>query len=153
KGTRWKVSWIPLGGYVKYWGDADATSRPDREKVDEMSPEERSQSLLAKPVHQRALISAAGPFANFILAIVIYMALFMAFGRVVVPPVIGSVTPGSAAQEAGIKPGDVVRSINGTEIKSYDQLLPIIGTSGGDELTITLDRAGALLTIHATPRL
>ena len=153
KGTRWKVSWIPLGGYVKYWGDADATSRPDREKVDEMSPEERSQSLLAKPVYQRALISAAGPFANFILAIVIYMALFMAFGRVVIPPVIGSVTPGSAAQAAGIKPGDVVRSINGIEITSYDQLLPIIGTSAGEDLAITLDRAGSLLTIHAAPRL
>src|SRR4249919_3333094 len=107
KGTRWKVSWIPLGGYVKYWGDADATSRPDHEKVDGMSPEERSQSLFAKPVYQRALISAAGPFANFILAIVIYMALFMAFGRVVIPPIIGSVTPGSAAQAAGIRPGDV----------------------------------------------
>jgi len=153
KGTRWKISWIPLGGYVKYWGDADATSRPDHEKVDGMSPEERSQSLLMKPVYQRALISAAGPFANFILAIVIYMALFMSFGRVEIPPVIGSVTHGGAAEAAGIKAGDIVRSINGTAITSYDQLLPIIATSPGEDLAITLDRAGSLLTIHATPRL
>ena len=153
KGTRWKVSWIPLGGYVKYWGDADATSRPDHEKIEEMSAEERSQSLLAKPVHQRALISAAGPFANFILAIVIYTALFMAFGRVVIPAVIGSVTPGGAAQAAGIKAGDIVRSIDGTTINSYDQLLPIIATSPGEDLAITVDRSGELLTIHATPRL
>jgi regulator of sigma E protease len=153
KGTRWKISWIPLGGYVKYWGDADATSRPDREKVEEMSAAERSQSLHAKPIYQRALISAAGPFANFILAIVIYMALFMLFGRVVTPPVIGGVTPGSPAQVAGIKSGDVVRSINGEEITNFDQLLPIIATSAGDDLAITLDRSGSLLTIHATPKL
>jgi regulator of sigma E protease len=153
RGTRWKISWIPLGGYVKYWGDADATSRPDREKAEEMSADERSQSLLAKPVYQRALISAAGPFANFILAIAIYMALFMLFGRVVIPPVIGSVTPGGAAQAAGIKAGDVVRSINGITINSYDQLLPIIATSPGEDLAITLERVGSLLTIHATPKL
>src|ERR1700742_3975605 len=71
KGTRWKLSWIPLGGYVKFLGDLDAASRPDRESKGRMSAEERALMLQSKPVFQRMAISAAGPFANFLLAIVI----------------------------------------------------------------------------------
>ena len=153
KGTRWKISWLPLGGYVKFFGDADAASRPDREGEKAMTAKERSESLLGKPVFQRMAVSAAGPFANFILAIVIFTAVFMIFGRLAQPAVIGSVQPGSAAQEAGIKPGDLVKDINGTAITDYDQMLPIIATSPGEDLAITLSRAGQLLTVHATPRL
>ncbi len=153
KGTRWKISWIPLGGYVKFFGDADAASRPDREAEKAMSPAERSESLLGKPIYQRMAVSAAGPFANFILAIVIFTLMFMFFGRLVVPPIIGAITPGSAAEQAGIKPGDIVRSINGTAIVAYDQLPQIISLSAGEDLAVTVDRAGSLLTLHATPRL
>jgi len=153
KGTRWKISWLPLGGYVKFFGDADAASRPDREGEKAMTAKERSESLLGKPVFQRMAVSAAGPFANFILAIVIFTAVFMIFGRLAQPAVIGSVQAGSAAQEAGIKPGDLVKDINGTAITDYDQMLPIIATSPGEDLAITLSRAGQLLTVHATPRL
>jgi len=153
KGTRWKISWLPLGGYVKFFGDADAASRPDREGEKAMTAKERSESLLGKPVFQRMAVSAAGPFANFILAIVIFTAVFMLFGRLAQPAVIGSVQPGSAAQDAGIKPGDLVKDINGTAITDYDQMLPIIATSPGEDLAITLSRAGQLLTVHATPRL
>lgn len=153
RGTRWKVSWIPLGGYVKFFGDADAASRPDHEAEKSMTPKERSESLLGKPIYQRMAVSAAGPFANFILAIVIFTLTFMFLGRLVVPPLVGSVTPGSAAEQAGIKAGDLVRNINGTVIVAYDQLPQIISVSAGEDLAITVDRAGSLLTMHATPRL
>ncbi|HWA02810.1 MAG TPA: RIP metalloprotease RseP [Rhizomicrobium sp.] len=153
KGTRWKFSWIPLGGYVRFFGDADATSRPDREKADSMTAAEHAVALPSKPVYQRALIAAAGPFANFILAIVIFAAMFMAFGRLVVPPVIGAVVPGSAAEQAGLKPGDIIRSINGTEIEEFGQLPEIVSLSAGETLEITLSRANQLLTIRATPRI
>ncbi|MEI9929402.1 MAG: RIP metalloprotease RseP [Rhizomicrobium sp.] len=153
KGTRWKFSWIPLGGYVKFFGDLDAASRPDRESESTLSPEERSLTLQSKPVFQRMAISAAGPFANFILAIVIFTAFFATFGRIVVPPVVGEVVPGSAAQAAGIKPGDLVQSINGKAIYDYQQLPQIIRVSAGEDLAITLLRGKSQLTVHATPRI
>lgn len=153
KGTRWKVSWIPLGGYVKFFGDADASSRPDREKSESMTAEERAVSLPSKPVYQRALIAAAGPFANFILAIVIFTVMFLSFGRLVVPPVIGSVAPNSAAQAAGIRAGDTIRAINGVRINDYLKLQEKVVLSAGQSLEITLERGGRLLTIHAAPRL
>ena len=117
-----------------------------------MSADERSQSLLAKPLYQRALISAAGPFANFILAIVIYMALFMLFGRVVIPPVIGAVTPGGAAQAAGIKPGDLIARIDGKRIDDYQELCSrLVAAECRRRLPIVLNRGGQL-TLYATPR-
>lgn len=152
KGTRWRVSWIPLGGYVRFLGDADAISRPDREGVESLDAKARGQALPSKPVYQRALIAAAGPFANFILAIVIFTAMFMAFGRVVLPPIIGTVSPGSPAAAAGIKPGDVVRSMDGAAINEFGQLQEIISTSAEQDLAITLERQGHELTVHATPK-
>ena len=153
KGTRWRVSWIPLGGYVRFLGDADATSRPDREGVESLDPKARSQALPSKPVYQRALIAAAGPFANFILAIVIFTALFMSLGRVMLPPVIGSVDPGSPAAIAGIKPGDIIRSIDGVTINEFGQLPEVISVSAGEDLAIILRRGAQDLTVHATPKI
>jgi regulator of sigma E protease len=153
KGTRWKISWIPLGGYVKFWGDADAASRPDRESEKKMTEKERSESLLGKPVFQRIAISAAGPFANFVLAIVIFTALFLAFGRLSIPPVVGKVLPGGAAQDAGIKPGDIIRAINGVPIDDFQQLPEIVSVSAGESLAVTLTRNGQSLLVHVTPRI
>jgi len=153
KGTRWKISWLPLGGYVKFFGDADAASRPDREGEKAMSDKERSESLLGKPVFQRIAVSAAGPFANFILAIVIFTALFSAFGRVSIPPVVGAVLPGGAALDAGIKAGDVIKAINGTPIDDFQKLPEIVSVSAGEDLAITLMRGGQSLIVHVTPRL
>ena len=153
KGTRWKFSWVPLGGYVKFFGDLDATSRPDRESESKLSAEERTVTLQAKPVYQRMAISAAGPFANFIFAIVIFTAFFAIYGRTVVPPVVGAVTQGGAAQEVGIKPGDVIQSINGEVITDFAQLPQIIQVSAGEDLEITLLRGSSRLTFHATPRI
>src|SRR3984885_16030250 len=88
KGTRWKISWIPIGGYVKFWGDLDPASTPDREKLEQMTEEERNGAFPFKPLYQRMLIVAAGPFANFALAIVIFASFFMVMGGMVTPPVV-----------------------------------------------------------------
>jgi regulator of sigma E protease len=152
QGTRWKIGWLPIGGYVRFFGDADAASRPDHEGAARMSREERTHALQFKPLYQRALVAAAGPFANFILAIVIFTAMFMAFGHLVMPPVIGAVVPGSPAALAGIRAGDVVRAIDGQTITEFGQLPEIVTLSGGQDLAITLTRAGRDITVHATPR-
>jgi regulator of sigma E protease len=151
-GTRWKISWLPIGGYVRFFGDLDATSRPDREGGESMSAEERAVALQHKPLYQRALVVAAGPFANFILTIVIFTLTFVLLGRAVLPPVIGSIVPGSPAQHAGIKPGDIIREVDGTKVYDFQQLPEIISLSGGRELAVTLDRNGRELTFHLTPQ-
>src|SRR6185312_2511674 len=151
-GTRWKIGWLPVGGYVKFFGDADAASQPDREAAEAMSAAERKVSLQHKPVWQRSLVVAAGPFANFILAIVIFTVTLMAFGRTVTPPLIGTVDPAMPAAAAGIKPGDMIRSIDGTPIEDYSQLPEIITVSAGQNLEIVLERGGRLITVHAEPK-
>src|SRR4030081_3095559 len=96
-GTRWKISAIPLGGYVKFFGDENAASVPDQDKLEQMSETERRESFFHKPVPQRAAIVAAGPIANFILAIVIFATLALLLGKQVAVPRIDAVTPGTAA--------------------------------------------------------
>ncbi|MEY4967154.1 MAG: metalloprotease RseP [Pseudomonadota bacterium] len=152
-GTRWKLSWIPVGGYVKFAGDADVSSRPDEEAASRMSADERSATLMFKPVGQRAVVAAAGPFANFALAIVLLTGLFMYSGHSVMSPVIGQVTKGSPAALAGIQSGDRVTRIDGTEITDFQQLPEIISLSGGERLAISLVRQGRDLTVNVTPKL
>lgn len=151
--TRWKISWIPFGGYVKFFGDSDAASTTDRDAVSNMSATERAVAFPFKPLWQRAAIVAAGPVANFILAIVIFTFTFLIFGRPAEPPVIGLVYPHSAAEAAGIKAGDTVRAINGMPIKEFDDLPEVISLSAGQNLAIDLMRDGRPLQVHATPRL
>ena len=110
KGTRWKISWLPMGGYVKFAGDADPSSRSDPETFKNMDPAERAGSLHFKPLYQRALVAAAGPLANFILAIAIFTVAFMISPtQPVEPPVIAEITSGSAAEAAGVQVGDVIQ--------------------------------------------
>lgn len=153
RGTRWKLSWLPVGGYVKFAGDADAASRPDSAAAARMSAEERAGSLMFKPVGQRAAVAAAGPFANFLLAIVLFTGLFLYSGHTVMAPIIGSVTKDSPAAAAGIQPGDRVTRIDGTEISDFQQLPEIISISGGETLTVGLNRQGKDLTVYVKPRL
>jgi regulator of sigma E protease len=152
RGTRWKIGWLPIGGYVRFFGDLDVASRPDRDGGESMSEEERKLALQYKPLYQRALVVAAGPFANFILAIAIFAVSFMMIGRLVIPPVIGSVAPDTPAQHAGLQPGDVVRDIDGTAIYDFGQIPEIVTTSGGQELAVTLERQGHPYTVHITPK-
>jgi regulator of sigma E protease len=151
-GTRWKISWLPVGGYVKFAGDADAASTPDRAAAARMSAAERAHVLTFRPVGQRALVAAAGPFANFILAIVLLTGLLLINGHTVIAPVIGQVTKGSPAEAAGIQSGDRVVRVGSTVITDFQQLPEIISIRGGEVLTMELERAGKPVTVKVIPR-
>src|SRR5712692_4258609 len=118
-GTRWKVSAIPLGGYVKFFGDDNAASVPDQAALAAMSEEERRHSFVDQPVGSRVAIVVAGPLANFILAIVIFAGIFMLVGRPIIPARVDMVQPGSAAEAAGVQPGDLVVAIDGHPIQGF----------------------------------
>jgi regulator of sigma E protease len=150
-GTRWKLSAIPLGGYVKFFGDADAASRPDFGAAQAMNDAERSESYFHKPVGQRAAIVAAGPIANFILAIAIFTVVFSLFGKPITSPRIDTILPGSAAETAGFKPGDLVQSIDGRAIDNFADMQRIVAGSAGRQLAIAVDRDGKHVDLNATP--
>ena len=152
-GTRWKISWLPIGGYVKFAGDADAASRPDHAGGQGMSSEERKGALQFKPLYQRALVAAAGPFANFLLAITLLTGLSLYAGHTMMAPLIGEVSQGSPAAAAGIKSGDLVTAIDGAPIVDFQQLPEIISVSGGSPLAVGIRRAGRDLTIWVTPHM
>ncbi len=150
-GTRWKLCVIPLGGYVKFYGDADAASTPDFDTANAMTAEERSQSFFHKTLGQRAAIVAAGPIANFILAIVIFAGVFTLFGKPITVPRVETIAAGSAAEKAGIQPGDLVLSIGGREIESFSDMQRIVGASAGASLPVVVERGGERLTLTAVP--
>src|ERR1700745_1435635 len=112
-GTRWKISAIPLGGYVKFFGDENAASVPDLAAIEDMTEEQRRPSFVSQSVGRRAAIVSAGPLANFLLAIVIFASLFAIFGKPSTSPRVDAVQPGSAAEAAGFPPGDLVLTIDG----------------------------------------
>ena len=152
-GTRWKLSAIPLGGYVKFHGDADGASTPDFEKNANMGAQERSYSFMHKRVGQRAAIVAAGPIANFILAIAIFAVIFMTLGRPVADPVVSGVQALSPAAEAGFEAGDIIRSIDGTLIRSFTDVPRIVAPNPGRALVFAVERQGQELLLTVTPRL
>jgi regulator of sigma E protease len=152
-GTRWKISAIPLGGYVKFFGDENAASVPDPVALAAMTEEERRHSFVHQPVARRAAIVVAGPLANFVLAIAIFAALFMVFGKPSTSPRVDAVQPGSAAEAAGFKPGDLVLAINGRSIESFPDMQQIVSTSAGDTLEFEVDRGGLKVALKATPTL
>src|SRR4051794_38021125 len=126
-GTRWKIAAIPLGGYVKFFGDDNAASVPNPAAIAGMTEQERRDSFIYQPVARRAAIVAAGPFANFVLAVVIFASLFMIFGKPSTSPRVDAVQAASAAEAAGFKPGDLVLTINGRAIESFPDMQQIVG--------------------------
>ncbi|MDE1147728.1 MAG: RIP metalloprotease RseP [Azospirillaceae bacterium] len=150
-GTRWKFSIIPLGGYVKMFGDADATSRPGQE-VRQMTPEERDVSFFHKRVGQRAAIVAAGPAANFLFAIVVLSLLFMFYGQPFTPATIQQVVPDSAAAQAGVQAGDRVVEMGGHTIDRFEDLMQVVAMNPGVELDVKVVRDNAPLDLKVTPR-
>jgi regulator of sigma E protease len=152
-GTRWKLSAIPLGGYVKFAGDMNGASVPDQDELAQMSAAERAVSFHHKPVWKRAAIVAAGPIANFLLAILIFGAITYVNGRQILEPRIESIQPGSAAERAGFQPGDLVLSINGRTIESFGDMQRIISASAEDPLNVVLDRNGREVRLTAIPEL
>jgi regulator of sigma E protease len=152
-GTRWKISAIPLGGYVKFFGDDSEASTPSSEMLANMTDEERKGSFHHKNVGARAAIVAAGPIANFILAILIFACLFTFFGKPSTTAQVDQVEPGSAAAAAGFQVGDVVTAIDGTKIESFSDMQRIVGVRAGEHLTFTIKRGDSTLQLNGTPEL
>ncbi len=150
-GTDWQIGWIPLGGYVKFSGDENAASVPDSEKLHSMSDDARGKSLHFKPLWQRVAVVSAGPIANFILAIVIFSALFMSFGQQIVRPIIAQVIEDSAAARAGFSAGDRIIAIDNNQVDGFNDVQRIVTVNADQNLTFTIERGNALIDIVATP--
>jgi len=152
KGTRWKVCWIPIGGYVRFFGDMDAASSPDHETIQKMSAAERAVAFPFKPLYQRAMVVAAGPVANFVLALVVLTGLLLAFGKAVSLPIVVTVTKGGPAAAAGIRPGDIVTQIDDTKIHSFDDIPAYLWVRPVEPLTVTVERDGKPLAFRVVPQ-
>jgi regulator of sigma E protease len=151
KGTRWKISAIPLGGYVKFVGDLNAASVPDQNQLDRMPLEQRAISFPHQNVAKRAAIVAAGPIANFILAIAIFAGFNYFNGRQVLEPRIEAVQPGSAAEKAGFQSKDLILTVDGRQIQTFADMQLIVSSSAGEPLNFTVERNGQTVALAATP--
>jgi regulator of sigma E protease len=149
-GTRWRVSWIPLGGYVKFFGDAGASSAQS-DGLDAMTDEERAVSFHHKGLWQRASVVVAGPIANFILAIVIFAVMFATFGRPVSEPLVVNVVPEGAAQVAGFEAGDVVTAMDGRPITRFQELQAYVQPRHGQAIQMEVRRDDHLVQLTVTP--
>ena len=149
-GTRWRVSWIPLGGYVKFFGDAGASSAQS-DGLDDMTDEERAVSFHHKGLWQRASVVVAGPIANFILAIVIFAVMFATFGRPVSEPLVVNVVPQGAAQVAGFEAGDVVTAMDGRSITRFQELQAYVQPRHGQTIQMEVRRIDRLIQLTVTP--
>lgn len=158
-GTRWKVSLFPLGGYVKMFGDADPASAAKTEEVTldsgevrHMTDDERGVAFFSKPVWKRAAIVFAGPGINYLFAIIILSVLYMSVGRPITPPVVSGIEIGSAADKAQFKPHDVITSINGEAIDSFDEVRRKAMLTLSEEIVFGVKRDGKDIVVKATPQ-
>ncbi len=152
-GTRWKFSAIPLGGYVKMFGDVDPTSTLGMAGLAELTAAEREVSFHHKRLLQRVAIVGGGPLANFVFAIVVLALLFATYGQPFTPAEVGQVQAGSAADKAGFKVGDTIVKIDGHTINRFEDVQQIVRLDPGEPMTIVVKRDGKLLTLTATPTL
>jgi regulator of sigma E protease len=150
-GTRWRVAWLPLGGYVKFLDDENGASVPSRDALQNLSPEEREGAFQTKPLAARAAIVAAGPIANFILAILVFAATFALVGVNVTAPRVDEIVPDGAAAKAGFKVGDIIVAIDGQPIETFSDMQRIVNASSDRELAFDIKRGEAILTLKATP--
>jgi regulator of sigma E protease len=152
-GTRWKISAIPLGGFVKFFGDDNVASVSSSARVAGMDEAARAQCFVFQPVRERAAIVVAGPLANFILAIAIFAGIFMLYGKQTMSARVDAVQPDSAAATAGFQPGDLVLAIDGHSVESFADMQRIVSASADETLAVTVERNGATLTLKAVPAL
>jgi regulator of sigma E protease len=150
-GTRWKLSAIPLGGYVKFVGDINATSTPDAGELEALSPAERRVAFHTQPIWKRAATVFAGPAFNFLLAVAVFAVMFSIYGKFVSEPMVAEVRPGSPAAVAGIQPGDRFVSVDGTLVDSFADVQRLVGGRAGDSMVFVLMRDGEEIEVIATP--
>ncbi len=160
-GVEWRIALIPLGGYVRFAGDENAASVPDQNDLDAMKAEiaqrEGAEAVGKyfhfKPIWQRAVIAAAGPFANFVLATLIFAVVLLVIGDLKSPATISAVTPGSAAAEAGFRPGDTIVRIDGRKVKDFQQVQRYVTLRAKLPIAFGVERGGQTVSLTATPRL
>jgi len=152
-GTRWKIAAVPLGGYVKFFGDENVASVPDRTTVAAMTDAERNESFFHQSLGKRAAIVAAGPIANFILAVVIFAAVFAVYGRPDNVARVEAVEPNSAASGAGFRPGDIVVAIDDHPIKSFTEMQRVVRAHPDQKIQVEIERDGRFLKVAAVPTL
>lgn len=154
KGTQWKVCLLPFGGFVKMFGDETGASNPDVEKLKQMPEEQKRQSFYYKALWQKALIVIAGPFMNFVLSVAIFMGIFMFVGKLQMdaPPLVNEVVKGGAAEQIGIKAGDLILKIDGKDVKYFSDLQEIIRISPLEEMDITYKRGEQIITTKISPK-
>ena len=152
-GTRWKVSAVPLGGYVRFVGDDSDASTPSAEALANLTEEERAGSFHHKKVGPRSAIVAAGPIANFVLAVVIFTGLFTFIGKPSTTARVDKVEANSPAAAAGFRDGDIVLSIDGSKIDSFTDMQEIVSTHPGEKMSFTVKRGDGTVTLHGTPQL
>lgn len=150
-GTRWRLSAIPLGGYVKFVGDMNATSEPDPDAVKRLPESERRIAFHTQPVWKRAATVFAGPLFNFLLTIAVFAVMFTLYGRVVSEPMVAEVRPDSPAAAAGFQPGDRFVSVNGSHVDTFADVQRIVSGRAGDPITFVVLRNGTEVTLTATP--
>ncbi|WP_108397437.1 RIP metalloprotease RseP [Devosia submarina] len=151
QGTRWRISAIPLGGYVRFVGDMNAASTPDTELIAKADPELAPRLFANKHVWQRIAVVVAGPLANVILTFLILYALLLGYGRYTIPPVVGSVIEGSVAESAGIEAGDRIVAVDGYAVRGFEDFQRLVATSPQRPVTIALERDSGAETIVLTP--
>lgn len=155
RGTIWRIAAFPLGGYVRFRGDEQAADAPDFETLERLRAEAGPYAETVfhfKPIWQRAVIVAAGPIANFVLAVIVFGALGMIRGEVIVEPRIGAVVAGSAAEAAGFQPQDTVLEVDGAPIASFTDVTEAVFMRAGRTIDIQVLREGRELVLTATPQ-
>ena len=150
-GTRWKFSAVPLGGYVKMFGDSDPSSMVGVSRLRELTAAERQVSFHHKRLLQRVAIVGGGPLANFVFAILVLALLFATYGQPFTPAEVGQVQAGSAADKGGIKVGDTITNINGSTIERFEDVQQIVRLNPGEPMTIVVRRNDQSVTLHVTP--
>ena len=149
-GTRWKIAMIPLGGFVKMLGDADASSATAGEEAKELSEAEKKQSFTFQPPSKKLAIAVAGPAANYVFAILIFTGIFYFMGKMTFPPVIGEVVAGGAAEQAGMKVNDRVLKINGKDVESFTDLQREVDLITDGKAKLEIERDGKVLPLNLT---
>lgn len=152
RGTEWKIGWLPLGGYVQFAGDRDAVSQPDAE-WQQLPAEQKSHTFPAQPVWKRALIVAAGPVTNFLFAILIFAAFNMIYGVPKTPAVVGGVEAQSAAEQAGLRVGDRIVSIDGRSIAVFNDIPSAVAFNLGKPANLVIERGTERVDMTLRPRI